>query len=561
MEIVMFTNFFGMEAISFQTSSQLGKDLTAVFQEVIDFRDNLDYSNIPDDFYKRREFRIRNVVQFCNKTMGPKFVKVLEKDLGFKVKNFYLYGADDGSSIPLGVFAVNIDINAMGPDMYRAIMNMVGVNYENTKPSGKYADDVAELADCIDLHNTRLKKTTIGRNKPITVQTIYFDVMFAFCVNEFVDPAYAEEFTAEELAAIMMHECGHAMTVIEHSADLYVTCSRLRNDATNIRKSGDIKEAKAFVKALDTKVVTKMVSIANSSELNGIEDAKGIRECVLKVATMTGKLSKVLEVAEKDRGSGSLLVTAVMLPINVIAAMIHVVCILLVDVLLLALQIITLVELEKYSYVDAHGDGGKASDRRNNKNNLFLLERWADEFVARHGYGEHLASGLHKFGKNVTALTNAAYPYTLMHHDPTVNKLSLYAMAVNMFISFCKIIDIGRYLEPVIYENNYNRLKRILQNSKGIFKEEKLPDACIYEWLDKCRSIEEDAQQVKKLIDTDFGKAAINTLHNLFILEPTNLYQLIKDGKLDRDCSILEDRIDDMRNNSLFMMSHVFRTM
>ena len=33
--------FGGMEAINFQTSSQLGKDLTAVFQEVIDFRNAL----------------------------------------------------------------------------------------------------------------------------------------------------------------------------------------------------------------------------------------------------------------------------------------------------------------------------------------------------------------------------------------------------------------------------------------------------------------------------------------------------------------------------------------
>ena len=30
---------------------------------------------------------------------------------------------------------------------------------------------------------------------------------------------------------------------------------------------------------------------------------------------------------------------------------------------------------------------------------------------------------------------------------------------------------------------------------------------------------------------------------------------------MDRDCAILEDRLDDMRNNALFMMSHVFRTM
>ena len=50
-----------------------------------------------------------------------------------------------------------------------------------------------------------------------------------------------------------MHECGHAMTVIEHAADMYVTSSRIRNDAVNIKRSGDIKDAKALIKALDTK--------------------------------------------------------------------------------------------------------------------------------------------------------------------------------------------------------------------------------------------------------------------------------------------------------------------
>ena len=42
--------FGGMEAVSFQTNSQLGKDLTDVFQAVIDYRDNLDYDGIQDEF-------------------------------------------------------------------------------------------------------------------------------------------------------------------------------------------------------------------------------------------------------------------------------------------------------------------------------------------------------------------------------------------------------------------------------------------------------------------------------------------------------------------------------
>jgi hypothetical protein len=557
----MFNNFFGMEAISFQTSSQLGKDLTAIFQEVIDFRDNLDYSNIPDNFYKRRLFRIKNVIQFCNKTMGPKFIKVLEKDLGFKVKNFNIYGSDDGSTTPCGFFAVNIDINAMGPDMYRSIMNMTGTNYSDTELSNKYADDVKELADCIDLDRGILKKTTIGKKIPITIQAIYFDAIFAFCLGEYIDEQYAEELTAEELAAFMMHECGHAMTVIEHAVDMYVTSSRIRNDAVNIKRSGDIKDAKALIKALDTKVVTKIVSIVNKSDFTNVSDTKNLKENVLKAATMVGKLNTLLDVAEKDKGSGSIIISAVMLPINVIMSLIHLLAIVIVDIALLAIQMITLIELMKYSYVDEHGDGGKAADRRNNKNSLFLLERWADEFVSRQGYGDHLASGLVKFHKAMNYIVNASPEFNLIHNDRSINKLSIYSAIVNMYLSICDSISLMDYLDPVIYENNYNRLKRILENSKGIFKEEKLPDNCVYEWIAKCKETEVQMQKAKRITDSEFGKAAINILHNLFILEPVNLWQLIKDGKLDRDCTILEDRLDDMRNNALFMMSHVFRTM
>ena len=558
----MLTNFFGMEAISFQTSSQLGRDLTAVFQEVIDYRDNLDYSNIPNDFYKRRLFRIRKVMQFVNKTMTPKFIKVVEKDLGFKVKNFKVIGADDQTAMPFLFFAVNININAMGPDMVRAIMNMTGTNYSTTELTGKYADDVKELAECIDLESGNLKKTTIGKNVPIEVQDIYFDAITAFLLSDFIEEVYVKSFTAEEIAAMMMHECGHAMTVIEHAADMYVTSSRIRNDAVNIKKSGDLKAAKDFIKSLDTNVVTKIVSITNKSELASLSDTKGIKEYVLKMATIVGKLGSILEVAEKDKGKGSMALGLALLPVNIIMSIVRLVSIVFMDIMLLVMGIITLVELQRYSYVDAHGDGGKAADRRNNRNSLFLLERMADEFVARQGYGNHLASALVKWRDAFEYINNASPLFAYMHHDRSLSKISIYSAVVNLYLSICKSIWLGSYLEPTIYENGYNRLRRILQDAKGVFKEEHLPDNCVYEWIADCKDIEEEMQKAKKITDTEFGKAAVNILHNVvLILEPVNVWQLIKDGKLDRDCAILEDRIDDMRNNALFMMSHMFRTM
>jgi hypothetical protein len=62
--------FSGMEAINFQTYSQLGKDLTETFQEVIDFRNDLIKKNDgPKTYNANRKYRILKICDFCRKNM------------------------------------------------------------------------------------------------------------------------------------------------------------------------------------------------------------------------------------------------------------------------------------------------------------------------------------------------------------------------------------------------------------------------------------------------------------------------------------------------------------
>ena len=58
------TSLPGQAAIDFQISSSLGKSLTALFQTVIDYRDNLDYSSVPDTVHAHRTYRIDKVYAF-----------------------------------------------------------------------------------------------------------------------------------------------------------------------------------------------------------------------------------------------------------------------------------------------------------------------------------------------------------------------------------------------------------------------------------------------------------------------------------------------------------------
>ena len=141
----MFNNFFGMEAISFQTSSQLGKDLTDIFQEVIDFKNQVSKS-IAD-----RTDRIVCVIDFVNKTMVPKFIKTVENNLGFKIKNVIINGDNyNGKQFPDGKFAILLNINSYGDTLANALANMTGATYNNAPNKYQYAEHIKELANCID---------------------------------------------------------------------------------------------------------------------------------------------------------------------------------------------------------------------------------------------------------------------------------------------------------------------------------------------------------------------------------------------------------------------------
>ena len=555
--------FSGMEAINFQTSSQLGKDLTAVFQEVIDFRNDLIRKNDgPKTYNANRKYRIIKVCDFCRKNMVPKFIAAIEKNIGLKVRSLQIMNVAEFINLPQDIipfgpdfmYAVEVNISEFGNDYVNQQYRMTGTNFRDNIYNGEFEKDVKDLANCIDLRSGKIiRDRTRPNNIKLYVARMYFDIISAFCITDFADPDFVEPLTAEELAAIMMHECGHAMTVIEHAADSYVTSGRLNNYCTTITNTNNPKDIAKMNKAVRTNLIPAMKRAA-----------KGDQELTKKVNDVDKRLANIDTilgyVSKESPGEGTLIGGLSTLVWNVLMVHIRIAYLSVQYIVVTLLNSIYGNELQRYviHFYDSTVRDVKSNDRRDNYNQDFLMERWADEFVARHGYGEHQASALRKLLKNIKYCASST-GRLLMYYRP-LNDITIYSCLMAAYISIMWWLYPTSWIDPIAYENGYDRIKRLLQNTKGIFKEEKLPDACVYEWVAKCNEIELQMKKVKELQHTDFGKGVVNVLHNL-IMDPANLFQLIKDGKLDRDCAILEDRLDDMRNNALFMMSHVFRTM
>lgn len=533
----------GQAAIDFQLSSSLGKQLTALFQTVIDFKSNIDYSKVPNTVEEHRKHRIREVNLFVKNSMVDKFKKIVSSETGLNVKKLFTFGGLDIGIC--GYFAVDLSF-----DDWRAALEtqerITGTGNSKYTNDRAAVEDMKSMADCFDLKTGKIVKPLFGKNRQIFVN-MYFDVNTAFLVEDFYPEKIATPLTAGEIAAIMMHEVGHALTVIEHSANMFVIHSRLNNYFKSLKTNKDLG---SVLYALQEGLVPVLRKLASSKQ----EDAKMSAFVKRMSNTLIAGINGLNDLynAEKPEEE-SWLYTIGSFTGNVLLFALITICYAFVNFCFFMYGGFAVYELCRLSYVDSTSSGDKASDTKTNYNNTFLMERWADEYVSRHGFGAELASGLNKIDV-----------YFKYGHLGTVTseRLCKSTLFNCMCITYGWILDkvmLISYLDPVGYENQYQRVARVLQNTYGFFKNEEVPAAAVDQWIRSVEVIKQQMKIAKTISDTAVGKAFYNTLKNL--TNPVRWFVLIQDGNLDRDTEILANRIDDMMNNPFYYQAAKLKSM
>lgn len=526
----MFKQSLGMEAIDFQIHSALKKKLIDVFQMGIDFRDNLDYSKVGSSEFQRKEYRVREVFNYVRNTVMPKFKEVLKQEVGFIVDRVYCIGGPD---YPVyGMFAVSLslgDEHAAAETIDR--MTATGDYYSSDREA---IEDMKKLGDYWDKKTGKITKSVWGKDRKLSVD-IYFDVNCAYLVKDFYPEDYAPELTAGEIAAIMCHETGHVNSVVEHAGDIYATRARLEAWTKGFKDRKDpgelIKALQSFIPWLQKKAKEKTDSpLANRFIKNAATGA---------VSAIQG-LTKVYNA---DPGDESAIFTVGNLVMNVF----YMLAVALLDICVYISGLWTICvlfyELSRYGYVDRTATGGKASDIGSNRQNVFLLERWADEYVVRHGLGAELASGLNKIHEVFSNAVGDVMSYRLRHS-------TLFNCLCKVFSWFVDKLFFVSYFEPVGYEDQYNRLKRIEQDTFAFFKNPNIPGPIAQLWIDSVKDIQADMAKAKTLSDTPAGRAFFKLLRT--ILSPVSWAQAIYDAKFREDLFNMMNELDDLNNNGLY---------
>lgn len=529
----------GLEAIDFQISSGLKKKLTDVFQMGIDFRDNLDYSHVGESEAEKKEYRVREVFNYFRNTIAPKFMQVVKDETGLIVQRVHCIGGPEYGIT--GYFAVDLSMNDERAAA-ESLDRMTGTgNYPYAKDK-EAVDDFAKMCEAWDQKSGRITKSVWGKDKKISVD-MFFDVNCAYCSRDFAPEAFAADFTAAELAAIMCHETGHANSVIEHAGDMYVTRRRLDKWISGFRQEKDTSRAADIIKML-LPWVQKQAKVKTdcAAANNFIKKAYGALDEVGK---------RMLKIYDTERGSENFFYTLGNLVFNLfwMWVLIWVQVILWVSEVMWV--IILLYELGRYGFTDKTAQGTKGTDIGANRTNIFLLERWADEYVVRHGLGAELASGLNKLNRvfeNVIGDVSSA----------RLRNSTLFNCLCKVFNFFMDKFCVMSYFEPTGYEDQYARAKRIEQDTFAFFKNPNIPGPIADEWINSVKQIQADMKRAKTFSDTKMGKAIFHLIRTLF--SPVSWAQALTDAKLSEDLFNMLNELDDLQNNPLYYQAYRFQS-
>ena len=533
----------GQEAIDFQLSSSLGKKLSNLFQMVIDYRDNLDYSKISDNATEQRLHRIRSVNQYFKSQIADKVRSVISDETGLKIKRLIPIGGVDADVY--GFFAVDLSFDSM-EQSFETIGRITGTD------NGKYTSDrdavmeMATMADQFDTKTGKLKKAFFGKDRQIAAD-IYFDVNCAFLVQDFLPVKTSPQMTAGEIAAIIMHEVGHVLTVVENSANMYVTYKRVTDHLRALKNTNDPSELLRMIKEY-------IKPILHQWSKTVFDDAKTTKLVQRVSGTLIEAINGLYSYnTSEDQTSESWVLTIGSFTCNLLTMALYMIVMVFISTVFFIYGGALLYEICRYGYVDKTSGDTKASDVKTNYNNTFLLERWADEYVSRHGYGAELTSGLNKINDYFKYDTTGTITSARVRNSTLFN-----ALCIAFGWVMDKIVWLN-YLDPIGYENQYQRAARVLQNTYGFFKNTDVPGSVVDQWIRSVETIKGQMQQAKTLSDTTFGKALYNSLKNLS--NPVRWIVLVKDGNLDRDTEILANRLDDLINNPFYYQSQKLKSL
>ncbi len=518
----------GVEAIDFQVDMKFADSIRDMFQSIIAYRETC-----------RGDRRIvTKVTDFAERTISRDLPKLLLQYTGLHLNQI--------------TYSKNISFFfAMSPrlcsekNMGKVVDAATGnaLYADNIDFSEKTYEELKKISMTFDK-----KKGALGVKKFLQQDismNLFFDCYSAFLLRDTLNVNF-EYFTAEELTAIVLHEIGHMMSLVEHCGDMFFQLGLKAALTRNFLHSAPITERIKLIREILADPDAGKFMVANSS-LNA-KMVEAVHKAIKNVADS-------FDSNKKDNVNDSsylfwatiwgFFINAVCLGYLAVAA-IHAP----ITSFIIALSSHILISMNRDFIQKGGYNEPKYSDFMANKNQSFLWERWADEYVTRYGYGSNLSAALNKLFKVMSATNMVAV-------DEKGADVWIRNGWVPLVINYCLngiwTLLFGGNLDDGfgIYESQVDRLKRICQDTIGVFKRMDLPQEVMDKYIEEYEKCMQQLNNVPMARRCEHIYALVHRCVMSF-LDPIQMGNRLLRGNIKAEYAQLANDIDDLRNNPLF---------
>lgn len=509
---------YSYEAIQYQDESPFAADLTALMQSCIDYVNKLPTKAAKLGAYKYLRDRLR-----------AELPPIVFKHSGLVLESVKVSTDPNADFCIMPIFG-NLTTRAILEYRYSgAKFN----EYEQvmieqyTKEHMLSPEWIAKTAQQLDLKTGRFN----GNGKfpdsfkamkatPIRA-TLFFDPYYAFMAKEtyHVDvPAP----TARELAAICLHEIGHSIATIEHATQRYLVFDEIHNAIVQEIKSKGLTKAirDQINSAFTRKKVQDMAGKDNSARLDRTQRFIGL------IGDMID--SKKFEAYHI---TGTIKIVALTLLMMVLVTV------------FLPIWIMVLLDESLAAVLD--NCGAKYRDLSKTTNDMFVIERYADQFVSQHGYGPDQASALIKLHHAMAFVPSK---------DPSVlqsNKLGYFA--IKSIALYAKLMMM-HYPQMSLHGTLKERLSSLKHDVLRNLANPNLPPEYAANLVDELTQLETVIAESTRSSTYITALNAIDSFYT-FIgnnLTPAAIVALVQNGNLVFEYTRLKNQVQSLIANPLF---------
>ena len=496
------------ESIDFQIrGSLLANELMTIFQEVINKRESIDTI----------EKRVKEVPAFFKATSIPKLKAAIQKHTGFECKSVKVSRSIDMGFACLMDFGDKYGLTASTViDRYSGLDTdvMLAEYMRANKIQPRSAADMRAIAESLN-RETGIFGIDRCANKIKCTMTLYFDPYGAFLVKE-VGHQKLEYLTAADITAVVLHEIGHMLSTLAHSADL---CFRMQvyNRSLDYFNQSAPKEEKV-------KYSTDVIATLDPKLADQVR--AGIDKCTAVKQNDQG--SFVLNVLGWIFDCIGILVQAIFLPVSLV-----------VDVLDGVLSETFPEMINNATNPNKHSDFYALSKQ------LKVCEQFADEYVTRHGMGSAQIEALRK----IWSYAEYSMSFAASIGGSTKLSLAYYINKVSFVVTTMMFGDMTN--GGGLYDYKFIRAQRLMQETCKVFKQQLSPEMAEFFMEDYLRC--KQALQNKSV--TDRIARASQLFHDLVKYLGGVIPAMLISGRISSEYERLYNNVEKLVSNPLFFRS------